>query len=221
MRSSTSSGRVIGYIALILLVCGLGAVCWMQQKTLATLRGQLRDQSVKLSELDRLREENQAARGLQNQQAEIERLRENNKDLMRLRNEVTQLRGQLQEIEVLRAANAQLLQAAQTGAVMQSNQIAAFTSARRMGSILGVTVRSPVNGQQGVEVTGIDPTSPVAASGIAVGDIVLALDGQRVVSPGELQAQMLTRKVGETVLLDVLRTNAVFRLQTQTRAWPQ
>jgi predicted metalloprotease with PDZ domain len=221
MGSSKTASRVIGYIAVALVVGGLAAVCWTQQKALTASREQQRTQEEKLGELDRLREENQAARGLQDQQAEIERLRENTKDLLRLRNEVTQLRGQLQEIEVLRAANAQLLQAVQSGGVMQSNQIAMLSSARRMGSILGVTVRSPVSGQQGVEVTGVDPSSPVAATGIMAGDIIVALDGQRVVSPGELQAHMLTRKVGETVVVDILRTNAVFRLQTQTRAFPQ
>jgi len=221
MDSSRSTARTVSWIVAILLMGGLGAVCWQQQKTLTALRGQVREQQTKLAELDRLREENKAAQGLQDQQAEIERLRENTRDLVRLRNEVTQLRSQLQELEVLRSANAQLLQAVQGAGVMQSNQLAMLSAARRMGSILGVIVRTPTSGQQGVEVTGIDPTSPIAATGIAVGDVILSLNGQRVLWPGELQARMLTHKPGETVVVDVLRTNAVFRLQTQTRPWPQ
>ncbi|HEY9172707.1 MAG TPA: PDZ domain-containing protein [Verrucomicrobiae bacterium] len=221
MGSNRTIVRVVGYTAGVLVVGGLAVMCWTQQKALNALREQQHTHEERLAELDRLREENQAARGLQDQQAEIERLRENTKDLLRLRAEVTQLRAQLQEIEILRAANARLLQAVQSAGVMPSNQIAQLTAARRMGSILGVTVRSPANGQPGVEVTGVDPSSPVATSGILAGDIIVALDGQRVLSTGELQAQMLTRGVGETVALDVLRTNTILRLQTQTRAFPQ
>ncbi len=218
MNSSKSASRTVGVVAILFLLGGLGALCWLQQNTLATLRTHLREQEVKLAELDRLREENKAAQGLQDQQAEIERLRENLKDLPRLRNEVTQLRD---ENKRLQSANAQFLQSLQTPGVMTTNQIAAVTAARRSGSILGVVVRVPVSGQQGVEVTGIDPSSPIATAGIAAGDVILALNGQRVLSPGELQTQMLTHKAGETVVLDVFRTNAVFRLQTQTRAWPE
>lgn len=221
MGSNRTIVRVVGYTAVAVVVGGLAVMCWTQQKALTVLREQQRTHEQQLVELDRLREENQAARGLQDQQAEIERLRENTKDLLRLRGEVTQLRAQLQELDVLRAANARLLQAVQSAGVMPSNQIAQLTAARRMGSILGVIVRSPASGQPGVEVTGVDASSPVATSGILVGDIIVALDGQRVLSTGELQAQMLTRGIGETVVLDVLRTNTILRLQTQTRAFPQ
>jgi C-terminal processing protease CtpA/Prc len=177
-------------------------------------------QDEKLQELDRLREENKAAQRLQDQEAELERLRENGKELPRLRNEVTQLRQQLQELEILRAANAQLLQAVQ-GAAVQSNQAALVASARKMGAILGVSVRAPADGRAGVEVLAVVPNSSAATSGLAPGDIIYAVDGQSVQSPAELQAQMLTRKPGETVVLDVLRGETSVRVQVMARAWPQ
>ena len=221
MKQSQSAIRVFSYVAGALLVGGLTAVCWKQQTTIAALREQQLSQEEKQVELDRLRAENQTLQRLRNQQDEIESLRVKNKDLLRLRNEVTQLRNRLQELEVLRAANAQLLQAVHGAGNLQSNQMAMFASARKMGAILGISVRLPASGQPGVEVLGIDPNSPVATSGLAAGDVIVALDGQRVLSPGELQAHMLTRKPGETVALDILRTNAALRFQMQTRAWPE
>lgn len=208
-------------IAALLLSGGLAAVCWTQQKTLTALRAQLRAQTAALQELEHLREAARAAQTLTNQQAELERLRENTRELLRLRNEVAHLRQLTQELAVLRAANATLLQAAQSTPGLSTGQVAMVMAARKSGSILGITVRPPVSGRAGAEVTGIDPNSPIATSGIAVGDIIYALDGQRVQSPGDLQALMLTRPPGQTVILDVLRGESPFRITTQTRPWPQ
>jgi len=192
-----------------------------QGEVIATLREQVREQTNSLRELDRLREENKTAQVLRNQQAELERLQEEHNELLRLRNETRQLREQLVELDTLRAANARLLQAVQGAPAMPSNRAALVMSARKSGSILGIAVRSPVNGRSGAEVTTLLPNSPVATSGLAVGDIIYAIDGTRVQSPGELQSQMLTRKPGETVVLDVLRNETSLRVQVQTRAWPQ
>jgi len=206
---------------LVLVAGGLAARSWHQQQTIVTLRARLVAQEQQLQELERLRQENRAAQLRRDQEAELERLRENTRDLLRLRNEVTQLRQQLQELDVLRAANAQLLAALQGTTGLQSNQAALVASARRLGAILGVHVRPPASGRAGVEVVALAPDSPATTSGLAPGDIIYALDGQRVQSPAELQAQMLTRKPGETVVLDVLRNETAVRIAVQTRAWPQ
>jgi S1-C subfamily serine protease len=52
------------------------------------------------------------------------------------------------------------------------------------------------------------------------GDIIYALDGKPVPDAGTLQAEMLTRRPGQTVLVDVLRTNTPMRFQVTTWAWP-
>lgn len=208
-------------IAALLVSGGLAAVCWTQHKALSALREQLRAQAAALAELEQLREAARAAQALTNQQAELERLRESTRELLRLRNEVAHLRQLTQELAVLRAANATLLQAVQSTPGLSTAQVGMVMTARKSGSILGITVRPPVSGRAGAEVTGIDPNSTIAATGIAVGDIIYALDGQRVNSPGDLQALMLTRPPGQTVTLDVLRGESPFRITTQTRPWPQ
>jgi len=201
-------------------IVGLALFAQRQRDTISELREQIRVQRDGLKEIDRLRQENKAAQELQNQQAELNRLRQSHRELLRLRNETRQLREQLAELDTLRAANARLLQAVQSVPGLHSNQVALVMSARKAGSILGVTVKPPATGRTGAEVTWIDPKSPVASSGLVVGDNIYALDGRRVQSPGELQAQMLTRKPGEIVALDVLRKETSLRIQVQTRAWP-
>lgn len=203
------------------VILGLAFYVQHQHESISALREQVRVQQETLKELDRLREENKAAHHLQNQQTELDQLREGHKELLRLRNETRQLRDQLAELETLRAANARLLQAVQGAPALPSNQAALVMSARKVGSILGVSVKPPASGRAGAEVTWIDPKSPVATTGLAVGDNIYAIEGQRVQSPGELQSQMLTRKPGELVSLDVLRNETPLRIQVQTRAWPQ
>ncbi|MCX8089871.1 MAG: PDZ domain-containing protein [Verrucomicrobiae bacterium] len=208
-------------VGTLLLSGGLAALCWTQHKALLAARERLRVQAAALQELEQLRDAARAAQTLTNQQAELERLRESARELLRLRNEVAHLRQLTQELAVLRAANATLLQAVQGVPGLSTGQVAMVMAARKSGSILGITVRPPASGRAGAEVTGIDPNSPIATSGIAVGDIIYAMDGQRVNSPGDLQALMLTRAPGQTVTLDLLRGESPFRITTQTRAWPQ
>lgn len=205
----------------VVLLCGLAALSFTQHRALAALRQQQCQQEEALRELDRLRAETQELQKLRDQETEIEQLRESNRDLMRLRNEVTQLRKQLAELEVLRTANAKLLQAVQGTSTLPSNQMALVTAARKQGAILGVTVQPAPVGQSGIVVTSVDAGSPVAGSGILPGDLIFALDGRPMQTPGQLQSEMLSRTPGEVVLVDVLRTNATHRFQVRTRDWPQ
>lgn len=216
--------QLFAWIAALLAISTLAFVCVTQRQTLDALRAEAQEQSEKLHDLDRLRAENEKARPLQDQAEEIERLRENTKDLLRLRNEVTQLRKQVAEMETLRAANAQLLQALPGS---PGSQQALVIAARKRGAILGIMLRPPndpqaqVPARSGAEVLGLDPNSPVVNSGVLPGDWIVAIDGRPVHTPAQLQAEMLTRTPGETVVLDVVRTNTVLRFQVQTRAWPE
>jgi C-terminal processing protease CtpA/Prc len=200
---------------------GLAFLAYTQRKTILDLREQQRASQQQLQELDRLRAENKEAQHLKDQQAELERLRENNNELLRLRNEVRQMREQLGELDTLRAANAQLLQAIQSTPNLASNQVARVTATRRQGAILGITVRPASDSQSGgAIVTGIDANSPVARSGLKVGDVIYGLDGRAIANPGQLQSEMLTTKPGETVVVDVLRDKTPLRINVETRGWP-
>lgn len=209
---------------------GLAFLVHTQRETISELREQNRVQQESLKELDRLVAENQNAQRLQDQQAELDRLRQNNTELLRLRNEMRQLREQLAELDTLRAANAELLQAIQNSPNLPSNQLARVTAVRRRGPILGITVRSASDSQpaggpggrtSGAVVTSVDAKSPVATSGLKVGDLIFGLDGRPIANSGQLQTEVLTRKPGETVVVDVLRDNTPLRFNVQTRAWPE
>ena len=213
--------RVGAVLTVVLLLSGLAVLSLAQQRTIAGLRTRQRMLEQSLKDWESFRVASRPAAATQGNETELARLRENTKDLLRLRNEVTQLRKQLEELEKLRAANAELLQAVQGSRALQSNQMAMVTSARKKGAILGVTIQAAEPGRAGVVVTGVDPTSPVAGSGLIAGDLIFALDGKPVQTPGQLQAEMLTRNPGEIVTVDVLRTNTTLRFNVQTRAWPQ
>jgi len=196
------------------------ALAVTQRKTISALREQNLALHTELKELARLRLENQAT-PLSIQEAEIQQARENNQDLMRLRNEVRMLRDQNRELETLRAANAKLLAAVQGAA--RSNAAALAASALQQGARLGITMGGAATaaGPAGVVVTGIFEDTAAADSDLRPMDVIMAVDGRRVTTPPELQIEMLTKQPGQTVLLDVVRTGAVFRVEIKTKGWPR
>lgn len=214
-----SRGICCGFGALTLL--GLVLLVFAQRDTISRLREANKDE---IQELETMRAENLGLQHLKNQEAEIQQLRGNTRDLLRLRNEVRQLREQQKETEVLRAANTQLLQLLQ-GMTLSSNQQAMVAAVRRKGAILGIILR-PAAALQGEDTKGavvlaIDPNSPAAGTDLKPGDVIVGLDGRSIESAGEIQAEMLTRKPGETVTLDVIRTNSIVRIPVRARDWPQ
>lgn len=183
--------RIIGISVGLLILLGLACAAFMLQGTISQLRLENQKLQEDLKEVDRLRAEVKEAGRLQNQEIEIQQLREQTRDLLRLRNEVRQLHQQLAEAEVLRTANAEFLQAAQSTNFSPSQQ-ALLAAARKKGAILGVSIRSADDPQvggryRGALVMNIDPNSPVAKSDLKVGDIIVRLDGKSVETPGQLQ----------------------------------
>jgi len=209
---------LVGLLSLGL--AALAAVAWQQHREARDLRSRLQTMNELRLELETLRLENEQLRASNRELASAGLSSEGTRELLRLRNEVTQLRKQLEELETLKEANARLLQALQNTPGLSPTQMAQVTAARRQGAILGVYIRPAPPGQTGVLVAGIDPRAPAARSGLRPGDLIYALDGKPVPDAGTLQAEMLTRRPGETVLVDVLRSNTPMRFQVVTRDWP-
>jgi S1-C subfamily serine protease len=64
------------------------------------------------------------------------------------------------------------------------------------------------------------PDAPAAKANLKTGDIIVGLDGRPIESAAQLQVEMLTKKPGETVVLDLMRNDTPLRISVQTRAWP-
>lgn len=222
--------RVVIYFLAATTLAGLALLSWTQRRMILRLREQNQAQLEKLNELSSSRSESPAAPLFQNDQVELDRLRKNTTELLRLRHESAVHREQLKELSTLRAANAQLLQAFQRTPDLPTNQHAQLMAVRRQDALLGIAISPAVvfadgttspTKHGGVLVSSIDADSPVAQSDLTLGDEIIAVDGRRVGSPAELQTEMFTRKPGDTVVLSVMRAEAMVRVEVKTRAWPQ
>jgi C-terminal processing protease CtpA/Prc len=213
-----SAIRVIASWFGLLAVAGMVLLAVSQQKTISRLRDRERRDAA---ELERLRAETRDVLRLRAQESEIAGLRENTRDLLRLRSEVRHLRDQEQQSEVLQAANTRLLELIETFP-LSSNQEAVVAAVRKRGAVLGIYPRSANDAPGGgVIVAGIDPNSPVARSDLKVGDQIIRLDGRPIETVAQLQIEMLDKKPGDIVRLDVVRNGAVIQIPVNTRAWPQ
>jgi len=61
------------------------------------------------------------------------------------------------------------------------------------------------NGQQGVLVTGVARGSEAARAGVKAGDVIVAVDGRKTTSSGQLRSQIGMKEVGEKVNLSIIR----------------
>ncbi len=65
----------------------------------------------------------------------------------------------------------------------------------------------------GVLIARVDPDSPAAQAGVAVGDVLVAIDGKPVKAWLDMREQIAPHKEGDVVSLDVLRDGNRQRLQ--------
>jgi len=70
--------------------------------------------------------------------------------------------------------------------------------------------------KHGVVVQQVLPGTPAAASELKPADIIVAVDGNAVSTPKELQLQILKKPVGEEVTLDVVRDGKKIKLGLKT-----
>src|SRR5664280_708463 len=226
MMDTQLSFRAVRFWCGVLVIAALASVALVEHRSLLRSTAQNRILLDSIRDLRRAPAES-ASSNLAALQSEIEQLRKDNVDLLRLRNDVHQLREQQQENESLRSANARLLQVIE-GANLPSNQLAQVADIRKQGAVLGVMVRSTADAPEGASpavnypgavVVQLDTNSPVAWSGLKAGDIIIGVNGRPVENPSRLQSEMLLRKPGDTVILDVIRNDSHLRVPVQTRSW--
>ena len=77
---------------------------------------------------------------------------------------------------------------------------------------VGITDVTPENSKffdlkdaNGAVISEVQPDSPGAKAGLKVGDVIVGLDGKKVLGAGELQAEVSSKRPGTKVALDVLR----------------
>jgi C-terminal processing protease CtpA/Prc len=213
----------IGWVVGVLALAALAFVHFSQRQTISGLNSQMQVLQASADELDRLRAEYRELQQRLDQATNSPSREKTDGEVLRLRSEISRIREQLGETELLQVANAELLQLVQS-LTLSSNQQAVVAMIRKKGAVLGLYCAAPgaVAGAppNGAYVQGIDPNSPAAHSDLKVGDVILRVDGRAVENPARLQIEMLTRKPGESVALDVLRTGAVIRVHVATRDWP-
>lgn len=74
-----------------------------------------------------------------------------------------------------------------------------------VGPWLGVTLAEENEAGNGARVTSVIKDSPAAKAGLRKGDVVVAMNGDKVVGPATLTEMIHASKAGETVKLEVVR----------------
>lgn len=67
----------------------------------------------------------------------------------------------------------------------------------------------------GAYVTGAVPGRPAVNAGVTVGDLIVALDGQPIQSPGDLAERVERSPIGAPLMLEILRSGEPLRLEVQ------
>jgi S1-C subfamily serine protease len=71
--------------------------------------------------------------------------------------------------------------------------------------------------RDGVEIVEVVEGSPAAAAGLRAGDIVVAIDGEHVSRPKDVQRKMLADAIGRTVRVDLVREASLIALDAVPR----
>lgn len=71
------------------------------------------------------------------------------------------------------------------------------------------------NGQGGVLVTNVMEDSPAEDAGLKSGDIIIAVDGNRTTSTGQLRSQIGMKAIGDKVILTILRDGDEERIKVK------
>jgi putative serine protease PepD len=80
-------------------------------------------------------------------------------------------------------------------------------------AFLGVSGEDATGARAGALVTDVEPGGPADAAGIVVGDIVVAVDAQSVMSITDLVGRIRSYTPGETVVLDIVREGEIITIE--------
>lgn len=86
-------------------------------------------------------------------------------------------------------------------------------------ALLGVTTRPGVDGE-GAEVVAVEPGSAADRAGIAVGDVVIAVDDDPVAAPSDLGAAIAGRRPDDEIVVTIRREGRELRLDAVLGARP-
>jgi C-terminal processing protease CtpA/Prc len=222
--------------AVLVLVYGIGE--------LERLRAENHELRAEANEWAALEAENQKLRRIEVDAAELERLRKQTREIHKLRaqyQEFQQLRQQYatleQQLEQFKAANQQL--AGQQQALRtQFQSVVAAAGANRTNAPaaaasawLGISIQTLAESPQartqnpgvtaGVVVAAVIPDTPAESSGLQVGDIVTAIDGEPVTTAAQLREAMSTKQVGQRVVVDVFRGGLVHKVGVNAAPYPR
>jgi C-terminal processing protease CtpA/Prc len=224
---------LIGLMGATLVVCGFVLV--LDKRALDHLRDDNRHLRDEVQAITPLKTEISALRRAQVDADELERLRKQTQEIHRLRaqyrefQQLQQEHAALQkEHEQLKALHQQLADQQQT-LRSQFQSIAAAGANRQnqaattpSGAWLGVSIQSlaespQVRSQnpgvtQGVVVAAVIPDTPAEQSGLQPGDIVTAIDNEKVTTAAQLRETMATKQVGQRLIVDVYRGGMVYRV---------
>jgi Do/DeqQ family serine protease len=71
------------------------------------------------------------------------------------------------------------------------------------------------NGQRGVLITGVTKGSSAESAGIRTGDVIIAVDGEKITSTGQLKSQIGIKSIGKKVTLTIIRSGKQKELQVK------
>ena len=75
--------------------------------------------------------------------------------------------------------------------------------------------------KEGVLIGDVVPDTPAQKAGIKRGDVVVAVDGKEVKTPNELRRQILEKKIGQKIVVTLIRNGAEKRIPVVTTEKPK
>jgi C-terminal processing protease CtpA/Prc len=179
---------------------------------------------VQADELDRLRKQTQEIHRLRGQYQEWQRLRD---EYAALQQENAQLKAAQQQLS---AQHQSLRGQFQSLVATRPQPATAAPAPPNPATWLGVSIQSLSENPQvqsqatgirdGVIVSTVIPDGPAEASGLRAGDIITALDEKPMLTAQQLREEMMTRQIGQRVVLDVYRDGLILKLGVNSEAFP-
>jgi C-terminal processing protease CtpA/Prc len=223
--SQNSSPRLSVWVS-VFVILGLGLIAVRQTRVAASLRAEnaLLQQSV--STLKGVEAKNSE---LESQRERFLRAQESDAEVsQRFQIELQQLRKQTNELSLGLSAYARSAwdkdRLAQENANLK-DELTSKPRVPRIGAWLGVAIADVNDADSqphgGVVVKAIVDRSPAERANLEVGDVVLSVDSQPVSGAEGFKSILSQKSGGQVVALDVVRNEAVVKINVKSLDWPQ